>query len=121
MHEQSQHIIAYFDTRSTNFFAQHDYTVSYWFRLEQNLNWDKLTAYLKDCDENYLASRIESGEVFGDPDAMKLPFIHHTKNRGMTFSSHTNNEEKPCVKSKTKVSKNLFPQVIIVVFFTCTI
>ena len=102
VHEDGQNIIAYIGTRST-YHAQHDFTVYYWFRLEPNPTWDKLTAYLKDCNENGLASRIESGEVFGDPDPSKLPSIHSPETQDdVSCLSLDLEEEKPRVKSKTK-------------------
>ena len=119
VHEHSHNIIAYIGTLSTYFLAQHDYTVYYWFKLEQNPTWDKLTSYLKDCDENYLASRIESGDVFGDSDPKKLPFIHNPNNQGMNFSSLTIKEERPCVKTREGLNKP-FPQVVVFYLYNMT-
>ena len=110
VHEHSQNIIAYIGTRSTYFLAQHDFTVYYWFKLEQNPTWDKLTAYLKECDENYLASIIESGEVFGVPDPKNLPSIHYPETQdNLSYPSLVYEEEKSHAKPKTREGlKNYF-------------
>ena len=102
VHEHSHNIIAYIGTRRTHFLAQHDYTVYFWFKFEQNPTWDKLIAYLKDCDENYLASRIESGEVFGDPDPTKLRSIHYPETQQDT------EKEKPHKDQEKSRFKKLF-------------
>ena len=103
VHEYSQHIIDYIGTRTTYFLTQHDYIVYYWFKLEKNPTWDKLTAYMKDCDENDLASRIESGEVFEDPDPTKLPSIHYPQTQDdLSYPSLVYEEEKSHAKPKTR-------------------
>ena len=98
-HEHEKNIIDYINERQSYVLEKYDCTVHFWFQIG-NPSWDKLIESLNACNENVLAAKVESGEMFEDSDPTELEGIHHPTKPAILTTSNV--VEMPTSSPETK-------------------
>jgi len=75
-------IIEHINTRPDYVFEKHDSTVHFWFKTG-NPSWKELINILNSCNENVVAAKIDSGEIFEEINSPEFEGVHFPESLSM--------------------------------------